>query len=332
MRAWVIQKRGFVGDLNACLGVAYKFDTNPRIIFNDQIEKYASVLEFIDLDQGQQRPELLIASYQFSTEHMIAISRTIGEKPFLINLRDPGSLHSHFDLIANPRHAPRLSLPNVMETIGLSNTITPEKINSSIINLPKLDTRMKAAVLMGGDSIQLTNEKGGGKFKTKAARSIGAQINEISKAHDIGLYLTNSHRTREKTWEAFLQELSSVSKYTYDYSSSKFNPYLGMISLADLIIVTADSMSMCSEACSSGKPVYFAGLNRVKNQFLRSDHERLAVDLMIEGYARPLEYFDPEWQPKKQPLNVAEKIANRAKEILVEQRAVPVKQTRYLQP
>ena len=34
------------------------------------------------------------------------------------------------------------------------------------------------------------------------------------------------------------------------------NPYLGLLGAADAIIVTADSASMCTEACASGRPVF----------------------------------------------------------------------------
>ena len=38
------------------------------------------------------------------------------------------------------------------------------------------------------------------------------------------------------------------------------NPYLGFLGLADAIIVTADSINMVSEACSTGKPVHLLPL------------------------------------------------------------------------
>ena len=38
------------------------------------------------------------------------------------------------------------------------------------------------------------------------------------------------------------------------------NPYFGILGLADKFIVTADSISMLSEACATGKPVYMFDL------------------------------------------------------------------------
>ncbi|RYE12832.1 MAG: hypothetical protein EOP34_10060, partial [Rickettsiales bacterium] len=38
--------------------------------------------------------------------------------------------------------------------------------------------------------------------------------------------------------------------------SNESNPYFAILSYADHIIVTGDSISMCSDACFTGKPVY----------------------------------------------------------------------------
>jgi len=57
------------------------------------------------------------------------------------------------------------------------------------------------------------------------------------------------------------------------------NPYLGLLSLADAIVVTSDSVSMISEACFTGKPVYVEVLpdrSRRRQQFL-SELARLGM-------------------------------------------------------
>ena len=38
------------------------------------------------------------------------------------------------------------------------------------------------------------------------------------------------------------------------------NPYFGILALSEALVVTADSVSMLSEACATGKPVYMADL------------------------------------------------------------------------
>ena len=81
------------------------------------------------------------------------------------------------------------------------------------------------------------------------------------------------------------------------------NPYAGYLGLADAVIVTGDSVSMCSEACATPGPVYIyapAALTAPK-------HGRFHQGLYAAGYARPLAGRLEEW--RHQPLNAAQDIA-----------------------
>ena len=40
------------------------------------------------------------------------------------------------------------------------------------------------------------------------------------------------------------------------------NPYLGLLGLADILVATGESISMATEACATGKPVYFFDMGR----------------------------------------------------------------------
>ncbi|RAL44611.1 hypothetical protein DM860_003370 [Cuscuta australis] len=58
------------------------------------------------------------------------------------------------------------------------------------------------------------------------------------------------------------------------------NPHMGHLALADSFVITADSISMLSEACSTGKPVYVIGAERCTwkfTEFHRSLRERSMV-------------------------------------------------------
>jgi mitochondrial fission protein ELM1 len=72
------------------------------------------------------------------------------------------------------------------------------------------------------------------------------------------------------------------------------NPYLAYLGLADQIIVTHDSISMASEACFTGKPVYIWEANHTSAKF-REFHK----DLYDQGYAKPFQWPLPQWKPKK---------------------------------
>ena len=62
------------------------------------------------------------------------------------------------------------------------------------------------------------------------------------------------------------------------------NPYLGMLALAEYIVVTEDSASMVSEAASTGKPVYVAAMDGGNASF-----DAFHGLLRTEGVTRPFD-------------------------------------------
>ena len=62
------------------------------------------------------------------------------------------------------------------------------------------------------------------------------------------------------------------------------NPYLGLLGAADAVIVTADSASMCTEACATGRPVFLFRPAAGGSAKLA----RLHAALEAAGYLRPL--------------------------------------------
>ena len=66
------------------------------------------------------------------------------------------------------------------------------------------------------------------------------------------------------------------------------NPYFGYLALADAIVVTGDSVSMVSEAASTGKPVYVFDLPGGSAKF-RAFHDGLRSDGITRPFAGKLE-------------------------------------------
>ncbi|XP_062112695.1 mitochondrial fission protein ELM1-like isoform X3 [Humulus lupulus] len=64
---------------------------------------------------------------------------------------------------------------------------------------------------------------------------------------------------------------------------SSLNPHLGHLAWADAFVITADSVSMLSEACTTGKPVYVIGAERCTWKFAE-----FQKSLQERGAARPL--------------------------------------------
>ena len=73
---------------------------------------------------------------------------------------------------------------------------------------------------------------------------------------------------------------SSGTGFFWDGSGA--NPYFGILGSADVLLVTADSVNMITEACASGHPVYvyeLPGGTKKSARFLEG--------LYLRGYARP---------------------------------------------
>ena len=92
----------------------------------------------------------------------------------------------------------------------------------------------------------------------------------------------------------------------------KENPYMGYLACADRIILTGDSVSMCSEACGTGSPVLiFEG-----NEWLTAKHLRFTKSLFDGGFAYPIDALDAlEFKPS-QILDTANIIAKRILELI----------------
>ncbi|ONK77592.1 uncharacterized protein A4U43_C02F8230 [Asparagus officinalis] len=122
-----------------------------------------------------------------------------------------------------------------------------------------------------------------------------------------------SRRTPEKISDIILRELGDHPK-VYVWDGKGPNPHMGHLAWADAFVITADSVSMLSEACSTGKPVYVVGAERCKWKF--SAFQRT---LRERGLVRPftgLEDMSNSWSYP--PLTEAADVAKRIREALAE--------------
>jgi hypothetical protein len=108
-------------------------------------------------------------------------------------------------------------------------------------------------VIVGGNSGPYT-------LGVKAVESIIRRANRMAARRNGSLLISTSARTA-KTVVQILKQSVSVPHYLYQWrADGGANPYFGILALSDELIVTADSVSMLSEACATGKPVYMAEL------------------------------------------------------------------------
>lgn len=226
-------------------------------------------------------PDVVIGTGRLTVAVALAIKRASGRRTFNIRIQDPHTAYDEFDVIVTPQHD-RCEHPNVIATLGGLHTITPARIHEAgarfaerFAQLP----RPRVAVLVGGTNkcYRLTAEIG---------RALGAQLAALSASTGAGILLTPSRRTGTEVEAALRDALVSTPAYVWDGRGE--NPYLAYLALADYIVVTADSVNMVSEACTTGKPVFVVELEGGSRKFKRF-HDAMRAGGYTRAFAGRLE-------------------------------------------
>jgi mitochondrial fission protein ELM1 len=214
----------------------------------------------------------------------------------LVQLMDPGwPGRSVFDLIAAPLHDDLPDAPNVVHTLGACHRASPERLvrEASLWRgrLPDLP-RPWTVLAVGGAAP-------GAPFGPAEIMLLSRQVASLPGS----LLVATSRRTGVAA-ERLLRAALPRAGYFHEWREHGDNPYLGLLALADQIVVTGDSMSMCSEACANGGPVFIFAAPSLKDAKFRALHAQLYEG----GYARPLGGEPGPW--RHSPLNAARGVAD----------------------
>ena len=209
-------------------------------------------------------PRLLVGTGRMSVAPAIAVREASGGATFAVQIQDPGVPASRFDLVVAPQHD-RIQGPNVMKSMGALHRVTSQRLAAEAATFaPALAAlpRPLVAVLVGGNNRSY-------RFDVATAQKLGEQLRMLVRdGGGGGLAVTVSRRTSAKATDALRRELEGLPVHFWDGAGA--NPYFGYLGLADAIVVTCDSVSMVSEAASTGKPVYvfdLPGFSRKFNAF-----------------------------------------------------------------
>jgi len=200
--------------------------------------------------------------------------------------------------IENGRDDPEYK--NIIPINGAINNVT-DKFTVANLELQKHYPKLKQfiAVIIGGNNKKFN-------FNEDKATLFSSLLKTIYTNQKIPFFISFSRRTPIEV-KSIIKNNMPASTIIYDpIVDAGFNPYIAMLAKAKYIISTADSISMCSEAASSGKPLYiFCPTN-----FNSSKHKAFIKKLVEQKIAR---IFDEsvtmleEYNYK--PLNEAERVA-----------------------
>jgi len=247
-------------------------------------------------------PDILIAAGRRTAPVARHIKALSGGAAFLTQIMYPGSSgEDDFSLIAVPRHDAMAPADNRFEVIGAPSGVTGETLaEARTLWAGAFESLAKphVALIVGGDTKRKT-------FTHKMARNLGAHAAALAKEAGGSLLITTSRRSTREAKAALLEATHDVSAHVFQWGDAGDNPYMGYLALADHLIVTGDSVSMCSEACATGKPVYIFAPPKM----IARKHRKLHQSLYEQGCAKPLEDVKTLTNWSHKPLNPAAEIA-----------------------
>ncbi|PZQ44588.1 MAG: hypothetical protein DI551_09850 [Micavibrio aeruginosavorus] len=286
LQCWVITE-GMAGTENQCLGIAEALGVEPVVKRVALTQPWKTLSPYLGFEcactfkpslEGPW-PDLLLASGRKSIAASRYIKKKSGGKTFTVQIQDPRIAAKNFDLVAVPYHDPTRG-ENVVVTHAAPNRITQMKLAKAKNDFAPVFAMMPSphiGVLIGGNSKAHS-------ISESAMEKLGAQLAALPG----GLMITASRRTSDSQKVALLRGLGERPHFFWDGTGE--NPYFGMLSFADVLLVTADSTSMLGDAATTGKPVYMIGMEGGTKRF-----DRFHQHLLEYGAIRPFEGALEHW-------------------------------------
>jgi len=253
------------------------------------------------LDNFDNLPDLIISSGRRTAYVAVAIKK---RKPSvkIIQIMKPNLNLKHFDVIIIPIHDEfDTSNKKIIRITGALNDISNRIAKSNIapveIKYPILQFDF-IAVIIGGGSKKYN-------FPEQDELKLLEILIAVQKNNNLPLFISFSSRTNSAIKKKIIEKFS---KYPiYDPKQDSLNPYIFMITKAKFVICTGDSISMCSEVASVGRPLYIF----MPNSFKSCKHRRFYLDLISKNIAKPLTSLTKKLtEYSYDPLDESKKIVN----------------------
>lgn len=285
MTCWAMTE-GHAGMENQCVGLAEAIGVTPTRVHTQASRTMWKFLppslwpDPLSLKEGGGRfeapwPDIVITCGRRSVATSMAIRKASGGKTFTIHIQDPHAPADKFDMLVVPRHD-TLRAPNVYVARGALHHVTREKLDKAAAHFSPMLAHLPRpliSVLVGG-----SNKKQ--EVSPDVIRDLAEKLKKTAQLSNAGIAVTPSRRTG-KANEVILREVLSGSN-CWVWDGTGDNPYFGLLALADAIVVTADSVSMVSEAAFTGKPVYVYDLEGGSSRL-----RRFQQDLFDDGITKP---------------------------------------------
>jgi hypothetical protein len=223
-------------------------------------------------------PDLVIGCGRNTAMPALAIKRASGGRTVAAQVQDPGVGRDAFDIMFVPAHD-RLRGERVFATEGAIHRVTPARLNAERHRFPRLEAlpRPVFALLVGGSNRAY-------RLRLERLAAIADAVAAEVRASGGSVVVTPSRRTGPNGIALLRERLTGISAEIWDGTGA--NPYYAYLAVADAVLVSADSVSMVSEAAATGKPVHVFGL---EPRFGRRDgkFDRFHAAMQTAGITRP---------------------------------------------
>lgn len=257
---------------------------------------------------AQKPPDIIISSGRRTSILAAYLKQIFHPKKHvkIVQIMRPGINCKKFDLIILPQHDKFDSgSSNVIRMIGALTNVLP-KIDRGLrefeIRYPQIENCI--ALVVGGAAKNY-------RFRLEDAKLLVDTVLNIWLNYSLPLFITFSRRTPEPVKAYFKNTFGQNNAnartcFISDPQEGLYNPYPAMLAKAEYIICTPDSISMCSEAVSTGKPVYIFYPDHFKlkkHKFFIQQLVDLGIAKLLDTNAHSLTKYD------YQPLAEIKKIA-----------------------
>lgn len=162
-----------------------------------------------------------------------------------------------FDLVVMPRHDHPPEKKNIVVTEGALNLINEQYLNeqadklNGLLHPSSLAPRFYIGLLIGGDTKDF-------KLSKSLMKDIIGQIKSFAEKENAAILVTTSRRTSSEIEQLTAEEFGGYSLCKLLVIANKENlPFAvgGILGLAKMVVVSPESISMVSEAASSGRHI-----------------------------------------------------------------------------
>ncbi|MGK9169767.1 mitochondrial fission ELM1 family protein [Inquilinus limosus] len=325
LRCWIVSESK-AGTIAQCRGVAEKLGaaTETRLVRKphggktELARRLASGWAHIrNVHLNRIRPpwpDLTISCGGRAEPVVMEASRRSGRSIFTVHLQVPADGFDRFDLCFVGRHDWRPEFDgrdDVLPMVGAPHRVDAARVADHRAAAEQrfgAPPARRAAVMIGGPNRCYT-------FSPERLDAIVAQLRAL-QAEGWSLLVTTSRRSDPAALPRLQQALHGDRGFVWDRTGE--NPYFQYLALADVVLVTADSITMTCEAASTGKPVFSIPLDEKPSPYLekfrrfhRDMQETLGVTRPFTGAIEPYGYA---------PLDEAGRIAGIVRERLAAKR------------